>query len=120
VSLIRPPWLMGYFSMSADDSARKPPLRAWQIAQISDSMSVGLITRTEDDVSRLAPENRPRDMSLGGLYSAGGTLAGGTDLAIMAGSGAPCPERKLKSTPDRLFSGLSTPGLAVRHRQRPW
>lgn len=37
-------------------------------------------------------------------------LGGCTDLAIMAGSGAPCPERKLKSTPDRLTSGLSTPG----------
>jgi hypothetical protein len=86
VSLIRPPWLMGYFSMGTDDSTRKPPVRAWQIARFSDSMSVGLITRTEDDVSRLAPENRPRDTSLGGLYSAGGTLAGAPTWPLWPGA----------------------------------
>jgi hypothetical protein len=54
---------------------------------------MGLITRTSDTETgwRRRPSAR---MSLGGLNSAGSALAGAPNLAIMAGSGAPCPAER--------------------------
>jgi hypothetical protein len=51
-----------------------------------------------------------RRSSLGGLAAPWPHLGGCADLAIMAGSGAPCPERKLKSAPACLLRRFPTPG----------
>jgi hypothetical protein len=54
----------------------------------------------------LAADDCLKRESLGGLDALRLRLGGRTNLAILAGSGAPCPERKLKSTPACLFGGF--------------
>lgn len=54
---------------------------------------MGLITRTSER-QPIGVGDRYARMSLGELSSAGCTLAGAPNLAIMAGSGALCPEGK--------------------------
>jgi hypothetical protein len=61
-------------------------------------MSVGLITRTRIGVRPIGVGSCRMHGPLAGS-GAGRTLAGAPNLAIMAGRGALCPERKLKGTP---------------------
>jgi hypothetical protein len=54
--------------------------------QIKCSVSVGLITRTEDDVSPVGAGDPSARLSLGGLYSVGGTLAGAPTWPLWPGA----------------------------------
>src|SRR4051794_27735585 len=75
-------------------------------------LSVGLTTRTEDRGGRpLAGKLPDARLSLGGLYSAGCTLAGAPTWPLWPGAACHVQRGKpLKSAPACLFGRLSTPG----------
>ena len=87
----------------------------WRESKISGKMSVGLNTRTS---------NTARDPWRGGgrcakepwraLLRRRMRLGGRTNLAFLAGSGAPCPVGNHKSVSACLTSRCSTPGCPVR------
>ena len=82
----------------------RTPKGAVEFYQIFNIMFLGLRTRTSEAAIRSVTDAARNS------YSAGCTLAGAPNLGLTAGSGAPCPERELKSAPARLTSGFLTPG----------
>lgn len=92
---------------------RRHPVEGWRSLWISCKIVLGVATRTSERHAGLWRGLRPmREGALGS--SALMRLGGRTNLAIMAGSGVTCPERKLKGASTRLTSGLLTPGCPVR------